>query len=375
MDNHKLPGSVLFAIDELDTGGTERQLTLWVRGLRKRGVPVHIVALRSGGRTADLLCAEGVDVHVLHKRGAVDFQFLVRQQRLLNRIRPSVVVALLTTAGVWTVPAARLAGVPRVIYSGRNTRLTNDNERPGPKRIMSLALKAAHMVIGNSQAVVQFHADTLRVSPKRLITLPNAVDCAKERNTARVSLRREFGLPIETPLFGIVARLAEIKNHELFLDAAERLFQRHPLAQGVIVGHGPRANWLRNEIRRRGFESRLRMLGHQRRSAAVIRALDVLVLTSHHEGSPNVVLESLAVGTPVVSVPVGDVEEILDPQTGSVVTSGDPSDIADAVSDWLRRECNQTESRLERHSPEQVVNQFHEILFTTASQPVTQKLL
>ncbi|MCP4546404.1 MAG: glycosyltransferase [bacterium] len=314
---------LLFAIDELDSGGTERQLEHWIAGLRRSNLPISVVCLRSGGETADRLAASGVPIHYLGKRYPLDIGFLWRQQRLLRRLRPAAVLALLATAGLWTVPAARFSGTPRVLFSARGTALTNETGRRGPVRLLSLALRLAHRVLVNSGEVSRFCRRILSVPETRIAELPNAVDVGDLTDRSRRSVRRELGLPLHAPLFGIVGRLTEVKNHEMFLTVAEGVCAQIRNAEALVVGGGERSAWLREEIRGRNLTNKVIPLGHRPDALKLIRALDVLLLTSHSEGSPNVILEARAVGTPVVGVTVGGVAELLAGGAGHKVPPGD----------------------------------------------------
>jgi glycosyltransferase involved in cell wall biosynthesis len=326
---------LLIAIDTLDAGGTEQQVMVWTREFQRQGVPVEIACLRSGGRAADRLRADGALVHELGKRTAIDPLFLCRQQALLNRRRPAAVLALLTTAGLWTVPGSRLAGVPRVLFSMRATALTDDPARTGPLRLLSWSLRAAHHVFGNSHAVLDYCRRELRVPDHRLTLLPNAIAAGDLRERTRADVRRELGLPAGEPLVGIIARLVPIKDHELFLDACAQLLARRPRLHAVIAGDGPQEQAIAEGIRQRGLQRAVTMLGHRDDTLAVLRALDVALLTSHSEGSPNAVLEALAVGTPVVSVDVGDVAALLGADGGRVIAGRDAGELARAVLDEL----------------------------------------
>ncbi len=327
---------LLIAIDELDHGGTERQIEHWVTALRNRGLPVSVACLRHGGRSAERLTAAGVPVHQLGKRRPLDLGFLGRQQRLLRRLRPASVMALLTTAGLWTVPASRLAGVPRVIFSARGTAITNERDRRGPRRLLALSLRLAHRVLVNSEQVRDFCLRGLELPTDLIELVPNAIDVGAAADLDRIELRDELGLPQDTPLFGIVGRLAEIKNHELFLDAAALIMARMPQARAVIVGDGPRADWLRREVRGRDLAEKTIIMGHREDATRITRALDLLLLSSHSEGSPNVVAEAIMVGTPVVSVDVGGVCELLRQGAGKIVAPGDAEALAGSAIEHLK---------------------------------------
>ncbi len=324
---------VVIAIDQLDTGGTERQLGIWVRGLRERNIPVTVLCLRSGGRVAEELAGAGTDVRVLGKKHRFDPLFLLRQQWLLLRLRPRTVLALLTTAGIWSVPAARLAAVPHVLFSMRATTLTDDPQLEGPVGLLRWSLRLTAAVVGNSAEVLEYCRTRLQVPAEKNLLLPNIIESQGLAGEPRAEVRRRLGLPDATPLVGIVARLVPVKDHRLFLAAFAELLATAPAARALIVGDGPLEEELAARIEAMGLKGKAILMGHRNDALHITRALDVLMLTSHSEGSPNAVLEALAVGTPVVSVDVGDVRSLVAGGGGLVVDSREPAALAAALRD------------------------------------------
>jgi len=349
---------VVLAIDMFDTGGTEQQMIHWARGLQHKGIPVEIFCLRRGGRAADKLASEGIPVHILNKKSRFDPVFLVKQFFLLMKLRPMTVLALLTTAGIWTVPSARLAGVPRVLFSMRATALTDNPSDRGPVKLLTHALRFAHRIIGNSEPVVEYCQRQLGVEPGRTDLLPNAIEGLELRGTSRQEIRSAKGLPAGTPLVGIVARLVPIKDHTLFLKSCLELKKLIPQVKAVVIGDGPLQEQLNNTIARLGLQETVTFLGHRQDTLELIRALDALVLTSRSEGSPNSVLEALTVGTPVVSTDVGDVASLVGKTGGAVLANREPREFAQAIMKVWQGSASETEDlpiTIRKHNPHQVL--------------------
>src|SRR5262249_33501642 len=155
----------------------------------------------------------------------------------------------------------------------------------------------------------------------RVVVLRNGVDPELFRPVDQVSARRELGLP-HGPVIAGVGNLVREKGFELAIEALTLL----PAATLVLVGDGPQRESLAALARRRGLSHRVRILPvmPQARLPWVYSAADVLVVTSTREGWPNVVLEALSCGTPVASVDVGAVAEMLtEPSVGQVVSRRD----------------------------------------------------
>jgi len=338
--------------------------------LRGIGIPVQIICPRSGGRIADKLKDDGFPIHVLHKKWRFDPAFLLRQQLLLWKLKPRTVLALLTTAGIWTVPAARLAAVPRVLFSMRAMALTDNPHDEGPVGLLTRTLSLSHRVIGNSSEVLDFCRGRLQIPRLKTTLLPNAISGCHLRQTSRTELRNNLDLPENKPLFGIVARLVPVKDHDLFLDVCQKVIAQIPDAQAVIAGDGPLHAELAIAIKQRGLGDNVRLLGYRNDTLELIRSMNALVLTSKSEGSPNAVLEAMIVGTPVVSVDVGDVASMIGTQFGQTVSDRDPLALADALIPYLRGVATSPghlPEAIQQHDPEKVMSRLRELIAGPAS--------
>ncbi|WP_025783144.1 glycosyltransferase family 4 protein [Sporosarcina sp. D27] len=114
----------------------------------------------------------------------------------------------------------------------------------------------------------------------------------------------------ETFKVGILARLSPEKNHDLFLEIAKKL-NDDPDIQFYIGGEGPEYTKILQMIKESGLTQRVEMLGDIKEPVGFIRDMDVLLLTSHREVFPMVILEAMAVGTPIISVNTGGIKEAI----------------------------------------------------------------
>jgi len=123
------------------------------------------------------------------------------------------------------------------------------------------------------------------------------------------ALRARLGIPAPATVVGLVARVGEQKDPELWMEVAARVGAAHPDAHFVWVGDGPLRQPLEDDARVRGLASRVHCVGAVGRVAPWYRLMDVLLLTSRFEGLCNAVLEAQVCGVPVVCPPVGGVPE------------------------------------------------------------------
>lgn len=194
--------------------------------------------------------------------------------------------------------------------------------------------------LGVSQQVV----DNLNQRPlarrlgKTAVLAYNALNVSRFANIRvnRDEKRRELGLPADAPLIGSVGRLTEQKAYDLFLKAAALVQARLPEAHFLLVGDGPLAADLQAQADRLGLAARVTFTGARRDVEELLPILDVFVNSSHWEGLPTVMLESMAARVPVVATNVsGNRELVRDGENGRLVPPNDPSALAQAVQDTL----------------------------------------
>lgn len=186
--------------------------------------------------------------------------------------------------------------------------------------------------IGVSGALVQAMA-RLGVPQDRLHVLRNGVDTERFAPQDTADCRRRLGLR-PGPVLLAVANLVELKGHALMVAALPQVLTHHPQAQLVLVGEGEERPALQAQVQALGLQDHVVFSGAVPNDAlaAWYSAADVLLLASSREGWPNVLLEAMACGTPVISTAVGGTPEIVgNPTVGTLLPVRDSVSIAQAV--------------------------------------------
>ncbi|MFQ5624908.1 MAG: glycosyltransferase, partial [Paracoccaceae bacterium] len=220
-----------------------------------------------------------------------------------------------------------------VVVTARGTDINVIAKLPRPGRMIARAAREAAAVIAVSRALGDelLH---LGVPADRVHVLRNGVDLDRFRPANRAAARTDLGLAGEVLL--VVGHLTGGKGHLTVLEALVRL----PHATLVIAGDGPLRRALQARARSLGIKDRVRFCGAvpQGELPAYYNAASMLVLVSEREGMPNVVLEALACGTPVIATAVGGIPEIMtDPAAGIVLADGSVNALVDAVTRLLGR--------------------------------------
>jgi glycosyltransferase involved in cell wall biosynthesis len=157
-----------------------------------------------------------------------------------------------------------------------------------------------------------------------------------DREEAARRLRAEVGVAADVPLIGYVGHLIEQKRPERLLEVMALLRGRGVAAHLVVAGSGPLADDMVALAERLGVADVVTFLGHRADVEQVFGGVELALLTSESEGIPGVAIEALMSGCPMVTVPVGAVDEVVDDGvTGVVLGSSEPEAMAAAVADLL----------------------------------------
>lgn len=232
------------------------------------------------------------------------------------------------------VAAALLAlwfGKPLAV-TARGSDVNLIPEHRVPRLLIQWAARRAQASIGVSAALVE-RLRSLGTEGDRLHVIRNGVDLSRFRILPAAAMRAELGLQ-GAPLLLTVGNLHEHKGQRLVVQALARLRRSYPGARLVIVGDGPDRTALQALAEREGVADAVRLVGAVPNAelARWYSAADVLVLASSREGWPNVLLEAMACGTPVVASGVGGVPEIVrQPIAGRVVAERSAGAFADAI--------------------------------------------
>lgn len=276
----------------------------------------------------------------LHPGLVADVTALFHEFRALQ---PEVVHAWLDWSNVRAGLAAVLAGVPRVLLSGRNLSprhfaLNTDYYLPAYRALSQCGDEVVWL--NNSQAGADDYADWLSLPADRIKVLRNGVQFEERTRPTHAQyggLRANWGIPTDVPLIGGMFRFSQEKRPLLWIEVATRIADASPSAHFVIFGDGPLRSEMEALIRELGLDKRVKMPGLAMPSLDGLAPCDLVLLTSSGEGTPNVLLEAQWLGIPVVTVDAGGAGEAVNHGvTGLVVQSGDVADIAAAVLSILR---------------------------------------
>jgi glycosyltransferase involved in cell wall biosynthesis len=315
------PIRVGLVIGQLSYGGAESQVYELARGLAARHeVVVYCLSASSepyGTRLADA----GISVRRLVARGPLDVSRVTRLAASLRSDRIEIAHAFLFIASAYAYLATRLTPGVRLVASARNCKLEPSAVR---RAVMRRAFRAADAVICNSREVAAFAERHYHAPRESVHVVYNGVDAER----FAVPRREHEGLRI-----GTIGRIEAQKNLGLFLRAAREIAAANPTATFEIAGAGSLLDVMSAEARALGVAERVSFVGPVADVPGFLAGLDQFWLTSDWEGTPNVLLEAMAAGVPVIATAVGGTPEIIEAErTGLLVPSGDVTALVAAAS-------------------------------------------
>jgi glycosyltransferase involved in cell wall biosynthesis len=339
---------VLAVIDAHQLTGPAKQVLGSLSRLGPGTTPAIGVIQRTPGETplAASVRGAGLPCVVFRERFRLDPRPAVRLARYLRRAEIDVLETHGYKANVLGGIVATLLRVPWIAF------LHGETHEGGKVRMYfaleRMAARRAPRVVVVSRAMREL-AIRWAIPAERIRVIHNA--CFEAADAAA------DGRSVSAPVIGIVGRLSREKGVDVALRAHARVVMTQPGARMIIAGVGPEEAKLAALASTLGVAGSVEWLGYEADIKSVFSRLMLLVLPSRSEGLPNVVLESMAYGVPVVATAVGGVPEaVIDGDTGVLVAPEDDVSIAAAVVNLLQDADRRR--RLAEHARQAVAQRF-----------------
>ncbi len=304
-------------------GGQELRIIVESEGMLARGHEVCVVAPPESRIFAETR-RRGIPA-----RGAPIARKGLRGLRALRQVfseRKADVINSHSSTDSWLAALAlsTLSGAPRIVR-------TRHISTPIPGHALNRWLyrsATAHVVTTGERLREQVMGET-GLDATCVSSVPTGIDLGRFVPGDRLAARARLGLPADAFVIGIVATLRSWKGHRYLVEAVAGI----PGATLAMVGDGPGADNLRAQVRALGIGSRVRMPGNQDDVVPWLHAFDVFALPSYaNEGVPQAIMQAMACGVPVVSTPVGSIDELVrDGETGLFVRPQDVTALRAAI--------------------------------------------
>lgn len=339
-------------ISSLQFGGAETQVISLSKELVKQGNRVLLVMLSDSNPRISELAGSNVEILVLDKKIKLDFFIIKKLYELIKNWRPDIIHGYLFDADLYVRLAACATHIP-VVNSERND---NYDHNLNQKIANFLTSGLVNGVIANTYAGKEFSTKIYKhLNADRFHVVWNGIDVGHVRRKiaeCKLSYKKDLFGDNSINLACMVASIKTQKDYVLALQVAKTLVDNHEKWRVIFLGDklADGEDAYKNEVVGiyNNFDlelkEKIRFMGNRTDVIEILSQADVSFLTSHHEGFPNAVLESMSVGTPVVTTDFSDIGKI-SPRDWMVIGSRDSIDFANAINRSLKeRECLSKES-------------------------------
>lgn len=346
---------ITFIVESLDVGGTELSLLKWLRHCDRDTFEPSVISFRKGALQKDL---EKLNVHttVIHKKFPFDVSFFYRLVRKLAKVKPDVVHCRNGIPAIsYGVLAARIVGLPAISsVHGRTHYIRQSFKTWLWFRIMRLSQTIITVTGGIKEEISRYG----NIPRDRIRVIYNGIDLTGQAPTpSGENLRKESGFSPDDFLIGTVGNLRAIKGQKYLLQALPEILSKIGRARIVLIGSGEERENLQKLAAQLHISDKIKFSGYRENAGRLIGMFDIFALPSLSEGFPNVLLEAIVAGVPVVATNAGGVPEIVHHgKEALLVNPADATGLAAAILQLAdQRELRNT---LVKNALERVKNHF-----------------
>ena len=325
-------------------GGMKGHVLQLATGLRAHGFDCEIACPGDSGLVHDALEAN-VLVHPVPIVGPLhplrDPFAIIALREVIHERRPAIIHAHGSKAGLIARIASRLAGCAPTVVTVHNQVLYG-----GISPLMRRVYITLERWLARQTARIITVSDALRMElldvyglPARLVTtVHNGLDLSPFlKGGDGPAARRRYGVPADALAFGLAARFAPQKAHDVLIDAAVPVLERDERVWLLLAGDGPLLEAARTKARATRVRDRILFPGFETDVPGLLASLDVYVSPAIAEGLGLATIEAMAAGLPVVATTAGGTPEVVESGvTGVLVLPGRPAPLTEALNGLLR---------------------------------------
>ncbi len=332
MLNSEKPRNLLILTTDSVIAGTERMILAYLERHDPSKYKPTLATLTGPGDLIDEARRLGIEGYHLDCRSPFGATFRLRG--LLRKVRPDIVHSYLFHTNILSRFLRPFCRIPKLICGMRSVYFPG--AYPGwYHRLDGFTRRLCEGFIANSYAGKRSLVQMAGIPAEKIDVVPNGIDIQRferDRATNREWLVKEFSLPEDAFVFGIVAQLRPRKHHALLFRSLQTALRTEPSIYLLVIGDGPEYDRLKRLQEKLGLESHVTMAGYRAEIPEILAGLDAFVLPTSLEGSPVSVMEAMVSGLPVIVANAGGVVELIeDGKTGLLVEPQDENELTQAM--------------------------------------------
>ena len=339
------PRKILYVIDTLEVGGSERSLLETARRLDRQRFEMVVCHIYRGDALRGDFEAAGVRVVSLNLGGKYEFfKAFRRLKKLAVAEEPDLIHTTLFRSNQVGRAVGRWLGIPVMssfVSLSYDASRTRNNTHVNPHKLACLQLidmwTAAWVARFHSvsEAVADSMCAALRIAPQRVSVVHRGRDAdafEKAPEWTLQELREKWNLNGAFPCIANVGRLVEAKAHWALIDAMPDVLREFPTAKLLIAGEGRLRTELESQISELQLERHVSLLGASDQIVPLLHLADCFAFPSLYEGLPGSVVEAMLAGCPIVAADIPVIREVISHEdTGLLVPPKSSTALAEAI--------------------------------------------
>lgn len=321
---------ILYFTTSCQMAGTEKILYELATGLDREKFNILVCTIKSNdGNLLFKLKEAGIATETLNLNSKVQFFKVLKLIQIIKNFKPDVIQSFLFFDNILSRIFGRICGVSIIISGQRNVETHRSKLRNFIDRI---TIPLTDFFISNTEAGKKKLIEREKIFPSKILIIQNGIDLKvihsvlddQKKNRLLNGIITDIQiLGQETKIIGFVGYLEKQKGVRYLLEAFSKLeTESIDSVVLVIIGDGSVRNELEEFARKLKIENRVYFLGHMKEAMKFMFLFDIFVLPSLWEGMPNVILEAMTFGLPIIATDVGGVPEIItDGKNGFLVRS------------------------------------------------------
>lgn len=323
--------TILYIITSTNVGGTERALLELIKRIDRTRFDILVCSLKKEGAFAEKIKEEtdGFYCLELSESGGIlallnFLPALISLFLLIRCTKPDIIHSFLFRANIISRLAGRLAGVKNIISSIR----VIEADKPFKHFLDRITSSLVTVYTAVSEAVRDFTIQRTGLSPGKIITIQNGIDCSLAERT----FPGEFEMNKAKVNIGLFGRLDKQKGHRVLLAAVKKLINKKKEIQVFFFGEGPDEENLREIVVQEGLTEYINFMGTTDNIFNCISQMDIITIPSFWEGLPNILLESMVLGRPVIASRIDGITEVVSKNINALLFNpGDKDELSEAI--------------------------------------------